>query len=77
MLTPLIARIDIDGGYEIISGHRRHYAAKLAGLETVPVIVREMSDDEAIIMMVDANLQRENILPSERAFAYRMKLEGD
>ena len=69
VLTPLIARIDIDGGYEIISGHRRHYAAKLAGLETVPVIVREMSDDEAIIMMVDANLQRENILPSERAFA--------
>ena len=76
VLTPLIARIDIDGGYEIISGHRRHYAAKLAGLETVPVIVREMSDDEAIIMMVDANLQRENILPSERAFAYRMKLEA-
>ena len=76
VLTPLIVRIDADGGYEIISGHRRHHAAELAGLETVPVIVREMSDDEAIIMMVDANLQRENILPSERAFAYRMKLEA-
>ena len=75
-VTPLIARPDPEGGYEIISGHRRHHAAELAGKETVPVIVREMDDDSAIILMVDANLQRENILPSERAFAYKMKLEA-
>ena len=68
IVTPLIARPDPEGGYEIISGHRRHHAAELAGKETVPVIVREMDDDSAIILMVDANLQRENILPSERAF---------
>ena len=76
VVTPLIARPDPEGGYEIISGHRRHHAAELAGKETVPVIVREMDDDAAIILMVDANLQRENILPSERAFAYKMKLEA-
>ena len=76
VVTPLIARPDPEGGYEIISGHRRHHAAELAGKETVPVIVREMDDDSAIILMVDANLQRENILPSERAFAYKMKLEA-
>ena len=76
VVTPLIARPDPEGGYEIISGHRRHRAAELAGQETVPVIVREMDDDSAIILMVDANLQRENILPSERAFAYKMKLEA-
>ena len=76
VLTPLIARPDPDGGYEIISGHRRMHASELAGIETVPVIVREMDDDEAIICMVDANLQRENILPSERAWAYRMKLDA-
>ena len=76
MLAPLIARPRPDGdGYEIISGHRRQYAAKLAGLETLPVIVRQMSDDAAVILMVDSNLQREHILPSERAFAYKMKLE--
>ena len=76
IVTPLIARPDPEGGYEIISGHRRHRAAELAGKETVPVIVREMDDDSAIILMVDANLQRENIFPSERAFAYKMKLEA-
>ena len=76
VLTPLIARPDPDGGYEIISGHRRMHASELAGIETVPVIVRDMDDDEAIICMVDANLQRENILPSERAWAYRMKLDA-
>ena len=76
VLTPLIARPDPDGGYEIISGHRRMHASELAGIETVPVIVREMDDDEAIICMVDANLQRENILPSERAWAYRMKMDA-
>ena len=76
ILTPLIARPDPYGGYEIISGHRRLHASELAGLESVPVIVREMDDDEAIICMVDANLQRENILPSERAWAYRMKLDA-
>ena len=76
VLTPLIARPDPDGGYEIISGHRRMHASELAGIETVPVIVREMDDDEAIICMVDSNLQRENILPSERAFAYKMKAEA-
>ena len=76
VLAPLIARPRPDGdGYEIISGHRRQYAAKLAGLDTLPVIVRQMSDDAAVILMVDSNLQRENILPSERAFAYKMKLE--
>ena len=77
VLAPLIARPLPDGdGYEIISGHRRQYAAKLAGLETLPVIVRQMSDDAAVILMVDSNLQREHILPSERAFAYKMKLEA-
>ena len=77
VLAPLIARPRPDGdGYEIISGHRRQYAAKLAGLNTLPVIVREMTDDAAVILMVDSNLQRENILPSERAFAYKMKLEA-
>ena len=77
VLAPLIARPRPDGdGYEIISGHRRQYAAKLAGLDTLPVIVRQMSDDAAVILMVDSNLQRERILPSERAFAYKMKLEA-
>lgn len=74
--NPLIVRPDPDGGYEIISGHRRHHAAELAGLDTLPVIVRELDDDAAVIMMVDSNLQRENILPSERAKAYKMKLEA-
>ena len=76
VLAPLIARPRPEGGYEIISGHRRQHAAELAGLETLPVIVREMSDDAAVILMVDSNLQRERILPSERAFAYKMKLEA-
>ena len=76
VLTPAIARTDPDGGYEIISGHRRLRASELAGLETLPVIVREMDDDTAIIFMVDSNLQREHILPSERAFAYKMKLDA-
>lgn len=76
VLTPAIVRPDPDGGYEIISGHRRHHASELAGKETMPVIVREMDDDAAIILMVDSNLQRETILPSERAFAYRMKLDA-
>ena len=77
VLAPLIARPHPDGdGYEIISGHRRQYAAKLAGLETLPVIVRNMDDDAAVLLMVDSNLQRETILPSERAFAYKMKLEA-
>ena len=76
VLAPLIARPRPEGGYEIISGHRRQHAAELAGLQTLPVIVRNMSDDEAVIRMVDSNLQRENILPSERAFAYKMKLEA-
>ena len=77
VLAPLIARPRPDGdGYEIISGHRRQHAAELAGLDTLPVIVREMTDDAAVILMVDSNLQRENILPSERAFAYKMKLEA-
>ena len=75
VLAPLIARPRPEGGYEIISGHRRQHAAELAGLGTLPVIVREMTDDAAVILMVDSNLQRENILPSERAFAYKMKLE--
>ena len=77
VLAPLIARPRPEGdGYEIISGHRRQYAAKLAGLDTLPIIVRQMSDDAAVILMVDSNLQREHILPSERAFAYKMKLEA-
>ena len=77
VLAPLIARPRPDGdGYEIISGHRRQYAAKLAGLETLPVIVRNMDDNASVLLMVDSNLQRENILPSERAFAYKMKLEA-
>ncbi len=76
VLSPLIARPRPEGGYEIISGHRRQHAAQLAGLDTLPVIVREMTDDAAVILMVDSNLQRENILPSERAFAYKMKLES-
>ena len=76
VLSPLIARPRPEGGYEIISGHRRQHAAQLAGLDTLPVIVREMMDDAAVILMVDSNLQRENILPSERAFAYKMKLEA-
>ena len=74
--SPLIVRPDPEGGFEILSGHRRLHAAQLAGLETVPVIVKEMDDDAAIIFMVDSNLQRENILPSERAFSYKMKLEA-
>ena len=76
VLTPLIARPRPEGGYEIISGHRRQHAAQLAGLDTLPVIVRQMDDDAAVLLMVDSNLQRENILPSERAFAYKMKLEA-
>ena len=76
VLAPLIARPRPEGGYEIISGHRRQHAAQLAGLETLPVIVRNMDDDAAVLLMVDSNLQRENILPSERAFAYKMKLEA-
>ncbi len=76
VLTPAIARPDPEGGYEIISGHRRHRASELAGKDTMPVIVREMDDDAAIILMVDANLQRETILPSERAFAYKMKMDA-
>ena len=76
VVSPLIVRPDPEGGFEILSGHRRLHAAQLAGLETVPVIVKEMDDDEAIIFMVDSNLQRENILPSERAFSYKMKLEA-
>ena len=76
VLSPLIARPRPEGGYEIISGHRRQHAAELAGLETLPVIVRDMSDDAAVILMVDGNLQREHILPSERAFAYKMKLDA-
>ena len=76
VLSPLIARPRPEGGYEIISGHRRQHAAQLAGLDALPVIVRQMSDDAAVILMVDSNLQREHILPSERAFAYKMKLEA-
>lgn len=76
VLAPLLARPRPKGGYEIISGHRRQHAAELAGLETLPVIVRQMDDDAAIILMVDSNLQREHILPSERAFAYKMKLDA-
>lgn len=76
VLTPLIARPLEGGGYEIISGHRRAHAAELAGLTEVPVLVRQMDDDAATVLMVDSNLQRENILPSERAFAYKMKMEA-
>ena len=76
VLSPLIARPRPEGGYEIISGHRRQHAAQLAGLDTLPVIVRNMDDDAAVLLMVDSNLQRESILPSERAFAYKMKLEA-
>ena len=76
VLTPVIVRPDPDGGYEIVSGHRRHRASELAGKETMPAIVRDLDDDVAIILMVDANLQRETILPSERAFAYKMKLDA-
>ena len=76
VVSPLIVRPDPEGGFEILSGHRRLHAAQLAGLETVPVIVKEMDDDAAIIFMVDSNLQRENILPSERAFSYKMKLDA-
>ena len=76
VLSPLIARPRPEGGYEIISGHRRQHAAQLAGLDALPVIVRNMDDDAAVLLMVDSNLQRENILPSERAFAYKMKLDA-
>ena len=76
IVSPLVARPDPDGGYELLSGHRRLHAAKLAGLETVPVIIREMDDDAAVIFLVDSNLQREGLLPSEKAYAYRMKLEA-
>ena len=76
ILSPLIARPRAEGGYEIISGHRRQYAAKKAGLDTVPVIVRNKTDDDAIILLVDSNIQRENILPSERAFAFKMKMDA-
>ena len=76
VLTPAIVRPDPYGGYEIISGHRRHHASGLAGKETMPAIVRDMDDDAAIILLVDSNLHRENILPSERAYAYRMKLDA-
>lgn len=76
VLVPAIARLDPDGGYELIAGHRRHHASELAGKETMPVIVRDLDDDAATIIMVDSNLQREELLPSERAFAYKMKLEA-
>lgn len=76
VLTPAIVRPDPNGGYEIVSGHRRHHASQLAGKDTIPAIVRDMTDDEAIILMVDSNLQRETILPSERAFAYSMKMDA-
>ena len=76
VLTPVIARPSPEGGYELVAGHRRHHACKLAGMETMPVIVREMDDDAATIFMVDSNLQREILLPSERAFAYKMKVEA-
>ena len=76
VLVPAIARPDPDGGYELIAGHRRHHASELAGQETMPVIVRDLDDDAATIIMVDSNLQREELLPSERAFAYKMKLEA-
>ena len=76
VLVPAIARPDPEGGYELVAGHRRHRASELAGKETMPVIVRELDDDAATIIMVDSNLQRESLLPSERAFAYKMKLEA-
>ena len=76
VLVPAIARPDPEGGYELVAGHRRHRACALAGMDTMPVIVRELDDDAATILMVDSNLQRETILPSERAFAYKMKLEA-
>ena len=76
VLVPAIARPDPNGGYELVAGHRRHRASELAGKETMPVIVRDLDDDQAIIIMVDSNLQRESLLPSERAFAYKMKLEA-
>ena len=76
VLVPAIARPDPDGGYELIAGHRRHHASELAGKETMPVIVRDLDDDAATIIMVDSNLQREELLPSERAFAYKMKLDA-
>lgn len=76
ILVPAIARPDPSGGYELISGHRRHHASEIAGKETMPVIIRELDDDAATIIMVDSNLQREELLPSERAFAYKMKLEA-
>jgi len=76
VMTPAIARPRPEGGYELIAGHRRHHASELAGKETMPVIVRDMDDDAATILMVDSNLQRETLLPSERAFAYKMKLEA-
>ena len=76
VLVPAIARPDPEGGYELVAGHRRHRACELAGMDTMPVIVRELDDDAATILMVDSNLQRETILPSERAFAYKMKLEA-
>ena len=76
VLVPAIARPDPNGGYELIAGHRRHHASELAGKETMPVIVRDLDDDAATIIMVDSNLQREELLPSERAFAYKMKLEA-
>lgn len=76
VLVPAIARPRVEGGYELVAGHRRHRASELAGLETMPVLVRNLDDDAATIIMVDSNLQRENILPSERAFAYKMKLDA-
>ena len=76
MLVPAIARPDPNGGYELVAGHRRHRASELAGKDTMPVIVRDLDDDQATIIMVDSNLQRESLLPSERAFAYKMKLEA-
>ena len=76
VLAPAIARPRIEGGYELVAGHRRHHASELAGKETMPVIVRELDDDAAVILMVDSNLQRERILPSERAFAYKMKMDA-
>ena len=76
VLAPAIARPRVEGGYELVAGHRRHHASELAGKETMPVIVRELDDDAAVILMVDSNLQRERILPSERAFAYKMKMDA-
>lgn len=76
ILVPIMVRNRLKGGYEVISGHRRKHAAEIVGLETVPVIIRDLTDDEAVIAMVDANLQREEILPSEKAYAYKMKLDA-